>query len=105
MRAERPSQDARADPAGRACLLLRVVHGVTADPLATRYARLLTRQADRHIGAEEHGSRSAGSSAGQPAHAARREESDRVGQIHPREGDEPAGYRYQDLHMSAPKQG
>jgi sodium/hydrogen antiporter len=36
-------------------LLSVLVHGATADPLATRYARLLTRQADGHIGAGEHG--------------------------------------------------
>ena len=33
-------------------LLSVVVHGATADPLATRYARLLARQADGRAGAE-----------------------------------------------------
>ena len=33
-------------------LLSVVAHGATADPLANRYARLLTRQANRHAGAE-----------------------------------------------------
>jgi sodium/hydrogen antiporter len=36
-------------------LLSVLVHGATADPLATRYAGLLARQADHDIGAEEHG--------------------------------------------------
>jgi sodium/hydrogen antiporter len=77
-------------------LLSVLVHGVTADPLATRYARLLTRQADRHIGAEEHGipERRLIRRAASTHPAAGGTGPDQ--RVHPREGEEPARYRHQD---------
>ena len=77
-------------------LLSVVVHGVTADPLATRYARLLTRKADRQVGVEEHDipERRLIRRAGSTHAAAGGAGPDRPGSS--REGEEPEGYRHRD---------
>jgi sodium/hydrogen antiporter len=65
-------------------LISVVAHGATADPLATRYARLLARQADKHASADVPGlpERRLIRRASSTHHA--------PGGTHPPEGDEPA---------------
>lgn len=77
-------------------LLSVLVHGASADPLATGYARLLARQADRHIRADEHAIperrliRRAAST-----HAGAKEVGPNRPNL-PTAGEEPTGYRHQD---------
>jgi sodium/hydrogen antiporter len=52
-----PAADHAVDVITITVLLSVVAHGATADPLATRYAKHLTRQADQHDGAEMPGIR------------------------------------------------
>jgi len=79
-------------------LLSVIVHGATADPLATRYARLLARSANELAGAEVPGmpERRLIRHTTASARAARGGAGPGRPDSSPREGEEPAGHRPQD---------